>query len=133
MKKGKQPEPPGGAKNPKSASGQASRAKGDERPAKSAEVKLVAKEPEIPVDQSEDQSGRKSYRKRQVVSNWDRYESHDPDISSDHEEPLTGATKKVSTNFNLDFNDLLRDSCELKPCLGMVGGQALIRNCPLYR
>ena len=114
MKKGKQPEP-SSAKNPKGASGQASRAKAEDKPVKSAEVKPVAKLQETPDDHSEvpdDQPGRKSYRKREVVSNWDRYESYDPDISSDHDDQQIGATKKVSTSFNLDFNELLKDSCE---------------------
>lgn len=103
MKKGKQPE---ASKNA------GARVKVDEKPAKSAEATAKS---QVPVDPHIEQPERKSYRKREVVSNWDRYESHDPDISSDQEQQqqqITGTAKKVSTNFNLDFNELLRDSCE---------------------
>ena len=118
MKKGKQSDPSSSTKNPKGAPSTTGgpRSKANESASKSVEIKQP-KAQEVPADDAEDRteelSGRKSYRKREVVSNWDRYESYDPNIASDDEDQQQiGVTKKVSTNFNLDFNELLRDSCE---------------------
>lgn len=56
----------------------------------------------------ESASKNKSYRKRTVESNWNRYEE---DLDPNSETNRFTIKQEISTTFNLNFNDLLANSC----------------------
>ena len=60
-------------------------------------------------DLNENASKTKSYRKRTVESNWNRYEE---DLDPNSEANRFAIKQETSTTFNLNFNDLLANSCK---------------------